>query len=76
MPRHYRPTEVITVLESLGWAVDRQRGSHVILTKTGERNHLVVPLSRREVAMGTFRSIIKKAGATPTQFDSAADEVL
>ncbi|PKB70908.1 MAG: hypothetical protein BZY87_08265 [SAR202 cluster bacterium Io17-Chloro-G6] len=29
MPRRFRPTESIRVLESLGWRVVRQRGSHV-----------------------------------------------
>lgn len=31
MPRRYRPREIIRVLESLGWRVVRQRGSHVNL---------------------------------------------
>ena len=30
--------EMIKLLESLGWKVDRQKGSHVQLKKTGFRN--------------------------------------
>jgi predicted RNA binding protein YcfA (HicA-like mRNA interferase family) len=76
MPKVYRPQEVIKVLESFGWSVTRQHSSHVIMTKAGERNNISVPASRREVAIGTFRKMLDKAGLTPSEFDQRASEVL
>ena len=76
MPRRYRPEEVVKVLESLGWAVVRQRGSNVILSKEGIRAISVVPLSRREVAPGTFGSILRQAELSPREFEQRANEVL
>jgi predicted RNA binding protein YcfA (HicA-like mRNA interferase family) len=50
-----------------GWAIDRQRGSHVILLKPGNPASLSVPL-HRELAPGTLRSLIRAAGMTVAQF--------
>ncbi len=33
-----RFSDVRTLLEAFGWTLDRERGSHVIFTKTGERS--------------------------------------
>ncbi|HET9135236.1 MAG TPA: type II toxin-antitoxin system HicA family toxin, partial [Candidatus Kapabacteria bacterium] len=30
------PKEVVKVFEGLGWTVDRQKGSHIIMTKPGQ----------------------------------------
>lgn len=38
--------EVVRVFESFGWSVARQRGSHIIMTKTGENVTLSVPNHR------------------------------
>ncbi len=34
-----RPQEVIKAFEKLGWEVARQRGSHIIMTKSGHIRH-------------------------------------
>ncbi|HEV7373450.1 MAG TPA: type II toxin-antitoxin system HicA family toxin, partial [Pyrinomonadaceae bacterium] len=39
-------TEVVRVLESFGWNVARQRGSHIIMTKAGEIVTLSIPNQR------------------------------
>lgn len=54
-----------TALQRLGFFVDRQRGSHVVL-KSG----CVIPM-HREVAHGTLRSGLKMAGVTPEEFIDA-----
>ncbi len=59
--------EVVQVFVSLGWEVARQRGSHIILTKAGHLATLSVP-DYREVARGTLRALIRKAGLTPEEF--------
>lgn len=61
--------EVVRVLESFGWEVARQSGSHIILVKEGEIATLSVP-DHREVAKGTLRSLIRTAGLTVSEFVS------
>lgn len=60
--------EVVKALGLIGYAVDRQRGSHIILCK-GERpdQRLTVP-DHDEIAKGTLRSIIRQAGLTVEEF--------
>ncbi len=62
-----RPKDIIKVFEKLGWEVVRQRGSHIILTKEGSISTLSVP-NHSEVARGTLRGLIQKAGITIEHF--------
>ena len=62
-----RPREVVHAFEKLGWEVARQRGSHIILTKKGHIATLSIP-NHPEVARGTLRSLITKAGITVEEF--------
>jgi len=64
--------EVIRAFENLGWEVARRRGSHIILTKEGELGTLSVP-NHSEVARGTLRSLIAKAGLTIEEFLEALE---
>ena len=62
-----KPREIVMTLRKLGWVVSRQRGSHIILTKQGHLATLSVP-NHTEVARGTLRSLIAKAGVTVDEF--------
>jgi len=62
--------EVVTVFSRLGWDVARQRGSHIILVKEGHIATLSVP-DHHEVARGTLRSLIARAGLTIEEFLNA-----
>ena len=62
-----RPREVVKVFEKLGWVVARQRGSHIILTQKGHIATLSVP-NHPEVARGTLRSLIARAGITQEEY--------
>lgn len=62
--------EVVRVFESLGWQAVRQTGSHIIMVKDEELVTLSVP-DHREVAKGTLRSLIRKAGLTVEEFVAA-----
>jgi len=66
-----RPREVVRAFERLGWEVARQRGSHIILTKPGALATLAVP-AHVQVARGTLRALIAKAGLTAEEFVAAA----
>jgi predicted RNA binding protein YcfA (HicA-like mRNA interferase family) len=64
--------EAVKALQRLGFFIDRQRGSHVVLKKVsagGERG-CVIPM-HREVALGTLRSALKMAGVTPEELTAA-----
>lgn len=62
-----RPRDVVKAFEKLGWEVARQRGSHSILTKAGSIATLSVP-NHPEVARGTLRSLMARAGLTVEEF--------
>jgi predicted RNA binding protein YcfA (HicA-like mRNA interferase family) len=66
-----RPPEVIKAFEKFGWQVARQKGSHIILTKHGHIATLSIP-NHPQVARGTLRSLIGKAGVTAEEFIEAA----
>ena len=62
--------EVVQTFVRLGWEVARQRGSHIILVRAGHPATLSVP-NHREVARGTLRALVRKAGLTPEEFIAA-----
>jgi predicted RNA binding protein YcfA (HicA-like mRNA interferase family) len=58
---------LVRALVRLGWAVERQSGSHVILARTG-KNPVTVPVHRgKTLKEGTARGILKSAGVTEEQ---------
>jgi predicted RNA binding protein YcfA (HicA-like mRNA interferase family) len=70
-----RPQEAIRAFERLGWQVAprRGKGSHMILTKAGHIATLSIP-NHPQVARGTLRSLIAKAGLTVEQFLAALNQ--
>jgi len=62
---------VARAFERLGWEIARQKGSHIILVRTGHIASLSVP-DHREVAQGTLRALLRRAGVSPEQFRRAA----
>ena len=67
-----KPKEVIKAFQMLGWEVACQRGSHIILVK---KNHIAtfqVP-NHPQVARGTLRALIARAGLTADEFLEALE---
>ncbi len=62
--------EVAQIFVDLGWEIARQRGSHMVLVKAGHPATLSVP-DHAEVARGTLRALIRRAGLTPDEFLAA-----
>lgn len=60
--------EVVRALERLGFAVTRQRGSHLVLRRGAAG--CVVP-NHRELKTGTLAGILKQAGVSVEEFISA-----
>ena len=58
--------DAIRAFQKLGYQVDHQTGSHVIL-RHPEMRRLTVP-SHRELAKGTLRALIREAGLTKEEF--------
>ena len=65
-----RARDLVRAFERLGWQAERQRGSHIILTRPGHAVTLSVP-DHPQVARGTLRALIKKAGLTVEEFVKA-----
>jgi len=68
-----RPRQVVKAFKSLGWEIARQRGSHIILTKEGHVATLSIP-NHPQVARGTLRSLIARAGITIEEFVAALEK--
>ncbi len=60
--------EVVRTLESLGFVVARQRGSHIVMRRGAVG--CVVP-NHRELKIGTLIGILKQAGVTGEEFAEA-----
>jgi predicted RNA binding protein YcfA (HicA-like mRNA interferase family) len=58
--------DAVRAFQKIGYEVDHQTGSHIIL-RNSNRRRLVVP-DHRELAKGTLRAIIREAGTTKEQF--------
>jgi predicted RNA binding protein YcfA (HicA-like mRNA interferase family) len=63
--------DAVRAFEKVGYVLDHQTGSHMILRhSTGRR--LTVP-DHKELAKGTLRSLIREAGLTVVQFIALLD---
>jgi len=60
--------EVVKALGTIGYELDRQRGSHMILRETAPPFRRIVVPNHKEVARGTLRAIIRHAGFTVEEF--------
>lgn len=67
MPKlpHVSGREVVRALEWLGFAVLRQKGSHIILRRGS--SGCVVP-DHRELKLGTLSGVLKQAGVSQEEF--------
>lgn len=60
MPKEQEVREILKRLRKEGWTERSGKGSHVVFFKDGTT--ITVPTSKREVPIGTYRSIAKAAG--------------
>lgn len=59
-------TDAVRAFRELGYEVDHQTGSHIILRHSNMRR-LTVP-NHRKLAQGTLRAQIRESGLTKKQF--------
>lgn len=60
--------ELCKILKKIGYSIDHQTGSHIILrNETPPHRRLTVP-DHKEIAKGTLRSILRQVGLTVKEF--------
>lgn len=59
--------ECVKALEQIGFVVDRQRGSHIILVREEPRTTVSIP-DHKELDRGTLRAIVRQIGLTVDEF--------
>ncbi len=63
--------EVCRILETVGFAEVRRRGSHVVMQRRTADSTITVPVpDHKEVRIGTLQSIIRQSGAPRGLFES------
>jgi len=61
--------EVIRVAEKVGFAFDRQRGSHAVYLRASDHRRLVIPVHKgRDLKPGTLRGLIDDMGLSAQEF--------
>lgn len=60
--------EAVQKLQRAGWSVARQKGSHVMMTKSGYQYTLSIP-QHDELGPGLLRKLFRQAGITVDEFN-------
>ncbi len=69
MPKLYSSKGIIKVLVQKGFIFISQKGSHAKYRKTGNPPMtVIIPADRKEMPMGTFKSILRQANLTEESF--------
>ena len=61
-------SETVKALRKLGYELDEQHGSHMILRHTAPPNRRLSVPNHKELAKGTLRVLIREAGLTVDEF--------
>jgi predicted RNA binding protein YcfA (HicA-like mRNA interferase family) len=70
MPKLYSSNYIIKILLKFGFEFISQKGSHAKYRKTGNPTlTVIVPMAKKEIPFGTFRSIINQANLTIEDFN-------
>jgi len=62
--------QLVQALEKIGYVVDRQRGSHLVLRNQNPPHRRLTVPDHKEIAKGTLRAILRQAGLTVEEFQS------
>ncbi|MCC6643628.1 type II toxin-antitoxin system HicA family toxin [Candidatus Peregrinibacteria bacterium] len=69
MPNLFSSKKIIKALEKKGFIFVSQKGSHAKYKKKGKPTLIViVPVAKREIPYGTFRSILRQANMNEVEF--------
>ncbi len=67
MPKLYSSKEIEEVLKKLEYNFIHQKGSHGKF-KNSKGNIVILPMSKKEIPIGTFRSILKQINISVEEF--------
>jgi predicted RNA binding protein YcfA (HicA-like mRNA interferase family) len=62
--------DVVRALRKIGYALDHQRGSHMILRQEKAPHRRVTVPDHKVVSKGTLRAIIRDVGLTVAEFNA------
>lgn len=60
--------DAVKILIKLGYEIDHQTGSHIILRRKEPPYRRITIPNHKEVAKGTLRAIIRQSGSTREEF--------
>jgi predicted RNA binding protein YcfA (HicA-like mRNA interferase family) len=66
-----KPKEVIKKYEKLGFVIDRQSGSHLILLHPTTKRRAVIPHHLKDIKKGTLSAILRESGVSRDEFSNA-----
>ncbi len=70
MPKLFSSLHILEILELHGFRFVSQKGSHVKYRKPGNPTlTVIVPVGRKEIPVGTFRSILKQSQLAAKDFE-------
>jgi predicted RNA binding protein YcfA (HicA-like mRNA interferase family) len=69
LPTDLSGQELVRILVKIGFAVQRQRGSHIILRRESPFARVSVP-DHKTLRVGTLRTILREAGISVEQLAS------
>jgi len=71
MPKLYSCRDILKVFKKAGFNIVSQKGSHIKLRgiQEGKLQTVIVP-NHKEIAAGTFSSILKQAAMSKKEFES------
>lgn len=64
----FKPREVVSVLQKLGFLKKRQTGSHLIMFHPDSQVVISIPIHTKDVKKGLIKTIIKKSNSTEEEF--------
>lgn len=72
MPKLYSSHDIVKVLESMGFVFVSQRGSHGKYRRKAMTviHTVIVPMNRREIPYGTFRSMVRQSHLREEDFEN------
>lgn len=71
MPKLYSARQIINTLRRSGFSITTQKGSHIKMRGIidGKLQTVIIP-NHKEIALGTFKSILIQANLTKQEFES------
>lgn len=70
MPKLYSARTILSALQRANFTIVSQKGSHIKLYKRqGDKSFTVIVPNHKEIAIGTFTSILKQAGMTRKELE-------